>query len=123
MQLARDFLNNKCSSGFDGVYPSFTGETEFAELRGCLPGFIADTLCDGLKYFDRKINGFSSGGAVLTGIEMRTSAPVRIIRDESFESIKVKGLIPAGEGAGYAGGIMSAAVDGVKAAAALLRRV
>ena len=123
VQLARDFLNNKCSSGFDGVYPSFTGETEFAELRGCLPGFIADTLCDGLKYFDRKINGFSSGGAVLTGIEMRTSAPVRIIRDEGFESIKVKGLIPAGEGAGYAGGIMSAAVDGVKAAAALLRGV
>lgn len=114
VQLARDFAVDKISSGFDGVFPSFTGETEFVDLRECLPEFISDTLKNGLEYFEKRIKGFSTGGAVLTGVEMRTSAPLRIKRNENSESVTMKGLFPAGEGAGYAGGIMSAAIDGVK---------
>ncbi len=114
VQLARDFLKDKVSTSFDGVLPSFTGETAFVDLRECLPGFISDTLKDGLGYFEKRIKGFSTGGAILTGVEMRTSAPLRIKRDEKCESVNVEGLFPAGEGAGYAGGIMSAAIDGIK---------
>ena len=121
VQLARDFVLDKTSSAFDGVVPSFTGRTVFADLRECLPKFIADTLKDGLMDFDRKIKGFSGEGAVLTGVEMRTSAPLRIKRDLEYESISHKGLYPAGEGAGYAGGIMSAAIDGIKVAMEILK--
>ncbi len=120
VQLARDFAKNRVSSIFDGVKPSFTGKTEFADLRECLPAFITDTLAEGLGEFEKKIKGFVTGGAILTGVEMRTSAPLRIKRDENFESISHKGLFPCGEGAGYAGGIMSAAVDGIKVAQKIL---
>ena len=120
VQLAKDFLAGRVSDKFDGVKPSFTGKTEFVDLRECLPVFISNTLKEGLLAFDKKIKGFSSSGAVLTGVEMRTSAPVRIKRDENFESVNCKGLFPAGEGAGYAGGIMSAAVDGIKIAQKIL---
>ncbi len=120
VQLARDFVKNRVSDRFDGVKPSFTGNTEFADLRECLPRFITDSLKEGLLDFERKMKGFSDGGAVLTGVEMRTSAPLRIKRDENFESIGIRGLFPAGEGAGYAGGIMSAAVDGIKVASKIL---
>lgn len=121
VQLVEDFLKNRVSSRFDGVFPSFTGETVFADLRECLPGFVAETLKDGIVDFDKKMKGFSGNGSILTGIEMRTSAPLRIRRDENFESISHKGLFPAGEGAGYAGGIMSAAVDGIKVAVSILK--
>ncbi len=120
VQLTKDFLKNKSSDRFDGVLPSFTGKTRFVDLRSCLPTFIADTLKEGLTYFDSKMKGFSSCGSVLTGVEMRTSAPLRIKRDKDYESINVKGLFPAGEGAGYAGGIMSAAIDGVRIAGRIL---
>lgn len=120
VQLARDFVKNRVSDAFDGVKPSFTGQTEFADLRECLPRFIADTLSEGLGEFEKKIKGFVTGGAILTGVEMRTSAPLRIKRDENFESVSHKGLFPCGEGAGYAGGIMSAAVDGIKVAQRIL---
>lgn len=120
VQLARDFLKNRISDSFDEVKPSFTGRTEFVDLRECLPGFITDTLKEGLLVFDKQIKGYSSGGAILTGVEMRTSAPLRIKRDENFESISHKGLFPCGEGAGYAGGIMSAAVDGIRVARRIL---
>ncbi len=120
VQLAKDFVKDRISDRFDGVKPSFTGSTQFVDLRECLPGFISDTLKEGLLVFDKKIKGFSASGAVLTGVEMRTSAPVRIKRDENFESVNCKGLFPGGEGAGYAGGIMSAAVDGIKIAMHIL---
>ncbi len=120
VQLAKDFVCGRVSSKFDGVIPSFTGETEFVDLRECLPGFISDTLKEGLTVFDKRIKGFLTSGAVLTGVEMRTSAPLRIKRNENFESINCKNLFPGGEGAGYAGGIMSAAVDGIKIAKAIL---
>ena len=122
VQLAADFIKNKSYHRFNGVNPSFTGETEFVDLRACLPGFIVDTLKAGLQDFDRKIKGFAGNGAILTGVEMRTSAPLRIVRDASFESVSQKGLFPAGEGAGYAGGIMSAAIDGIRTAIQITQR-
>ncbi len=120
VQLVRDFLRDKTSHSFDGVFPSFTGETAFVDLRECLPMFVTDTLKEGFSHFNRSIKGFSDEGAVLTGVEMRTSAPLRIKRGENFESLSHKNLYPAGEGAGYAGGIMSAAIDGIKVAQKIL---
>ncbi len=116
VQLSRDFLRDRVSCSFDEVKPSFTGKTQFVDLRECLPEFICSTLKEGLLSFENKIKGFAEGSGILTGVEMRTSAPLRIIRDENFESVSHKGLYPAGEGAGYAGGIMSAAIDGIKIA-------
>lgn len=116
VQLAKDFIKNKVSTGFEEVYPSFGGKTVFYDLRECLPDFVCKTLKEGLLCFENKISGFSSCGSVMTGVEMRTSAPVRILRDENYQAVGIKGLFPAGEGAGYAGGIMSAAIDGVKTA-------
>ncbi len=120
VQLASDFLKDRVSEEWNGVTPSFTGQTVFAPLRECLPEFMVSALKEGLHNFDTKIKGFSENGALLTGVEMRTSAPVRITRGDTGESINCKGLYPAGEGAGYAGGIMSAAIDGVKTAVKLL---
>lgn len=120
VQLAKDFVGGRNSCGFDGVVPSFTGDTAFIDLHECLPAFISKTLTSGLNDFDRKMRGFLGEGAILTGVEMRTSAPLRILRNERFESVSHKGLYPAGEGAGYAGGIMSAAIDGIKVAKSIL---
>lgn len=120
VQLAKDFVRDRISDKFHGVKPSFTGQTDFVDLRECLPNFISATLKEGLIVFDKKIKGFAETGAVLTGVEMRTSAPLRIKRDENFESVSCKGLYPGGEGAGYAGGIMSAAVDGIRIANTIL---
>lgn len=121
VQLAKDFVGGKISSSFENVIPSFTGKTVFADLRECLPDFISGTLKEGLLDFEKRVKGYITEGAVLTGVEMRTSAPVRILRNKNYESINLKGLYPAGEGAGYAGGIMSAAVDGIKIALNLLK--
>ena len=93
------------------------------ELDFVLPQFIIDTLREGIVAFGRKLKGFVTAEATLIGIESRTSSPVRILRDSSFESFGVKGLYPAGEGAGYAGGIMSSAVDGIKIADCIARRL
>ena len=91
-------------------------------LENLLPKPIENSLKLGLCDMDKRISGFASRGAILTGVETRTSAPVRILRDESFQSTKFKGLYPAGEGCGYAGGIMSAAIDGIKIATAIAER-
>lgn len=115
VQLARDFVIGRASDSPGDVSPSYTGKITLADLRGCLPEFVSETLCDGLKYFDNKISGFLGSG-LLTGIETRTSAPVRIVRNDDFSAAGVMGLYPIGEGAGYAGGIVSAALDGLKAA-------
>lgn len=116
VQLAKDFLKDKKSTCFEEVYPSFAGRTEFCDLRECLPNFVVQTLKEGLLSFENKIFGFAKGGGILTGVEMRTSAPIKLLRGENYQSPSLKGLFPAGEGAGYAGGIMSAAIDGVKTA-------
>lgn len=120
VQLAKDFMLDRKSDSFEDVQPSFTGDTCFARLDECLPEFIVYGLKDGLVDFDCKIKGFASCGGIMTGVEMRTSAPVRILRAENMQSINTEGLYPAGEGAGYAGGIVSAAVDGIKCAMAVL---
>lgn len=112
-QNVTDFVNNKVSSCAD-VAPSYPRGTTFADLRQLFPQTICQTLCDALLYFDKKIDGFGTSG-VLTGVESRTSSSVRIVRGEDFQS-NLLGLYPVGEGAGYAGGIVSSAVDGLRVA-------
>jgi len=94
-----------------------------ADLNKLLPSPITQMLKEGLARFDRKLPGFGSPDAVLTGLETRTSSPVRILRNERFESLNTENLFPCGEGAGYAGGIMSAAVDGLRVAEAVMSRL
>ncbi len=120
-QCTADFLNDVKSKSLNGVTPTYPIGYEFCRLDDCLPDFVSKTLRDGIRYFDSRIKNFSAN-SVLTGVETRTSAPVRILRDENLESINVKGLYPVGEGAGYAGGIMSAAVDGIKVAEKIIEK-
>lgn len=121
VQTVGDFLAGNSGSEQFLTPPTYRPGVRPADLHDCLPPFITRTLSDALPHFDRKIQGFADPGAVLTGIESRSSAPCRIRRDrESLEAEHTPGLYPIGEGAGYAGGIMSAAVDGLKAALAYL---
>ena len=98
---------------------AFRGEAIFGKVHQILPPALNVALCEGVQQFGKKIRGFDSSEALLAGVEGRTSSPVRITRDESLQSVFAKGLYPCGEGAGYAGGIMSAAVDGIKVAEAV----
>ncbi len=121
VQLYGDFKNNCSSGSFGDVKPAFKGSYEFTNLRGIVPDYISDSIIEGVEAFERKIRGFRRQDAILAGVESRTSSPVRITRDESLES-RIKGLYPCGEGAGYAGGITSAAMDGIKVAEAIASR-
>ena len=121
VQLVGDFLKDRVSTKLGKIKPTYTPGYEFKELKQCLPSYVIDALKEGLVNFDNKIKGYASEDAVLTGIETRTSAPVRIERNESFQSVSLQGLYPAGEGAGYAGGIVSAAVDGLRIAEAIMK--
>ena len=121
VQLVGDFLRGSVSSAIGSVKPSYTPGYKFADLTKCLPSFVTDTIKEALPKFDYKINGFAREDAIMTGIETRTSAPVRIDRNEKLQSISLEGLYPAGEGAGYAGGIISAAVDGLKVAENIMK--
>lgn len=116
IQRLGDFLKGQKSQRIGIVKPSYTGETSLEDLNKCMPQYVGDTLKVAIGHFERKLKGFGMEDAILTGMETRTSSPVRILRDASFQSINVEGLFPAGEGAGYAGGITSAAVDGIKIA-------
>lgn len=118
-QLLGDFMKNESSASFGEVMSTYRPGVNLTNLRKILPGFVGDSLAESIHEMGRKIKGFDRADAILTGIESRSSSPVRIVRDENFMS-KVAGLYPAGEGAGYAGGITSAAVDGIKAAFALM---
>ncbi len=120
-QLVGDFLNKKPSKKGGKVQPSYLPGVTWTKLDDCLPDFVAESLRQALPMLDRKLKGFASPDAVLTGVETRSSSPVRIERDKSCRS-ELKGLYPCGEGAGYAGGILSAAVDGMRCADALMRR-
>ena len=113
-----DFLERKCTTKFEDVEPTYLPGVQMVDLHEVLPKFVTDTMEEGIKYFDTKIKGFASSG-VLTGVETRSSSPVRILRDDSLQS-NIRGAYPCGEGAGYAGGIMSAAVDGIKCAIKIL---
>ncbi len=113
VQTFGDFRENKKTKGLGIVIPNTKGSYKFANLRECLPDYVCEALVEGIFDFDRKIKGFANEEAVLSGVETRTSSPLRIIRNEMFQSNK-KGIYPCGEGAGYAGGITSAAMDGIK---------
>ncbi|MGL4850304.1 MAG: FAD-dependent protein [Clostridium sp.] len=116
IQLVGDFLEDKNSTKLGEVIPSYEPGYEFKELKNCLPSYVVETIKEGIAVFDKRIKGYGRHDAVLTGIETRTSAPVRMLRNEKLQSVSVEGLYPTGEGAGFAGGIISAAVDGIKAA-------
>lgn len=123
VQTVGDFLQGKSGSTDFLTQPSYQPGVKAVDLHECLPSFVTDMLAAALPYWDRKIAGFADSGAVMTGVETRSSAPCRIVRDrKSFESVSTKGLYPIGEGAGYAGGIMSAALDGMNAALAFLAK-
>lgn len=121
VQLLGDFMKDEISKGIGKVEPTYKPGYEFSDLRKCLPSYVIESLKDGFINFDKKIKGFGDKDTVLTGIETRTSAPVRITRNENLQSISLKGLYPAGEGAGYAGGIISAAVDGLRVAENIMK--
>ncbi len=111
-----DFMSGGKPMPFDGVSPTYRPQAVPRDLKKCLPPVIHKGIADGITAFARMIKGFDMGGAVLTAVESRTSSPVRIVRDENGEATRLRGLYPVGEGAGYAGGIVSAAVDGMRAA-------
>ena len=117
MQLVGDFLNDNITTDIGKVQPSYKPGVTGSDLRECLPEFVTSTMKEALVSLDKKLNGFAMHDAVLTGVETRSSAPVRIVRDEeTLQSVSTKNLYPCGEGAGYAGGIVTAAVDGIKCA-------
>ncbi len=118
-QLVGDFLVQRPSSALGSVQPSYTPGVHLCDLSLALPDYAITAIREAIPAFDKKIKGFAMNDAVLTGVETRTSSPIRIKRNEHFQSLNIKGLYPAGEGAGYAGGILSAAVDGIKVAEAL----
>ena len=118
-QRVGDFLKNRASVSGGDVRPSYRPNVKWTSLRECLPEFVTDAMQQALPLLDKKLRGFADPDAVLTGVETRSSSPVRIERDENCVS-SLKGLYPCGEGAGYAGGILSAAVDGLRCADALL---
>ncbi|MGV8861225.1 MAG: NAD(P)/FAD-dependent oxidoreductase [Pseudomonas sp.] len=120
-QLVGDFLAGKASTALGSVEPSYKPGVKLVDLADALPAYAIEAIREALPAFDKQIKGFSLHDAVLTGIETRTSSPLRITRDATLQSLNVKGLFPAGEGAGYAGGILSAGVDGIRIAEALAR--
>lgn len=121
VQLLGDFLEGRPSQRFGSVKPSYTGKVEPTDINLCLPGFVTAPMREAAAYFDRRLKGFAMADAVLTGVETRTSSPVRMIRGETYEADGIGGLYPCGEGAGYAGGIISAAVDGIRVAEQIIR--
>ncbi|MFT7389087.1 MAG: putative FAD-dependent dehydrogenase [Candidatus Endobugula sp.] len=118
-QRVGDFLKNKSSEKLGAIEPSFKPGIKLTNLADALPDFCIEAIREAIPAFNRKIKGFALEDALLTGVETRTSAPINIKRDAQYQSVNTKGLFPAGEGAGYAGGIMSAAMDGIKVAEAV----
>ncbi len=118
-QRVGDFLSGRASTSLGEVVPSYRPGVRPADLAQCLPDFAVAAIREALPAFDRQIRGFAMADAVMTGVETRTSSPLRISRDAAFHSINTRGLYPAGEGAGYAGGILSAGVDGIRVAEAV----
>lgn len=117
-QRVGDFLADRESKDIGRINPSYRPGVRMTDLRHCLPGFVTDTLKLAIVEFDKKLKGFSDPDAILTGIESRSSSPVRILRNQEYQS-NISGIYPTGEGAGYAGGIISAAVDGIRIAEAI----
>lgn len=122
VQLVSDFIEGRVSTSLGAVTPTYVPSVGFADIGGILPDAVTRGLREALTDFNVKIRGFAENGAVLTGVETRTSAPVKIVRSHELQSLSCEGLYLAGEGAGYAGGIVSAAVDGIKAAESIMKR-
>jgi uncharacterized protein len=118
-QLVGDFLAARASTTLGSVEPSYKPGVHLTDLAGALPGYAIAAMREALPAFGKKIKGFDMSDAVLTGVETRTSSPLRITRGDDFQSLNIKGLYPAGEGASYAGGILSAGVDGIEVAEAV----
>jgi hypothetical protein len=118
-QLVGDFLAGRPSTKLGSVIPSYKPGVTPADLSTCLPDYAIAAIREAIPAFDRQIRGFAMADAVLTGVETRTSAPLRITRGADYQSVNTSGLYPAGEGAGFAGGILSAGVDGIRVAEAL----
>lgn len=121
-QRVDDFLNSRKTENFGSVKPSYLPGVRFADLSGCLPDFVCKSLKEALSELDGKMKGFCLGDALLTGVETRSSAPLRILRGEDMCALGADGVYPIGEGAGYAGGITSSAVDGIKCAEIICSR-
>jgi uncharacterized protein len=122
-QLVGDFLAGRASHEFGDVQPSYKPGVTLGNLDSALPGYAIAAIREALPAFERQIRGYAMHDAILTGVETRTSSPVRITRDDSLQSLNTRGLYPAGEGAGYAGGILSAAVDGIRIAEAVAQDI
>jgi uncharacterized FAD-dependent dehydrogenase len=122
-QLVGDFIRQRPSTTFGSVLPSYKPGVRLGDLAPSLPSFAIEAIREALPAFDRQVQGFAMADALLTGVETRTSSPVRIRRGADFQSISTRGLYPAGEGAGYAGGIMSAAIDGIRVAEAVAQSI
>jgi uncharacterized FAD-dependent dehydrogenase len=120
-QLVGDFLKGETSTKLGEIKPTYTPGITFSDFNEILPEFITKIMKEALVSFDKKIQGFATNDALLTGLETRSSSPVRILRDETYQS-NIQGIYPCGEGSGYAGGIMSSAVDGIKCARAILEK-
>jgi Uncharacterized FAD-dependent dehydrogenases len=123
VQRLEDFKNKTSSKELGEVIPQIKGAYELSELTHLLPDYVVDAITESFDSFGRTIAGYDNGDAVLSGIESRTSSPIRIVRDEKLMAVGHPGLFPAGEGAGYAGGITSAAADGIKVAEAVAARI
>jgi uncharacterized FAD-dependent dehydrogenase len=117
--LVGDLLAGRASTALGSVEPSYKPGVKLGDLSGALPAYAIEAIREALPVFGRKIKGFDLPDAVLTGVETRTSSPLKIHRGEDLQSTNVRGLYPAGEGASYAGGILSAGVDGIKVGEAL----
>jgi uncharacterized FAD-dependent dehydrogenase len=118
-QLVGDFLDNQPSVELASTVPSYQPGIKLTDLSGVLPAYAIEAIREAIPAFDKQIKGFAMREALLTAVETRTSSPICIKRDKNFESINTRGLYPAGEGAGYAGGILSAGIDGIKVAEAI----
>ena len=118
-QLVGDFLAGRASTEFGSVTPSYQPGVHLTDLASALPDYAIEAIREAIPAFARQIRGFDLPDAVLTGVETRTSSPLRLTRDETLQSLNVRGLYPAGEGAGYAGGILSAGIDGIRVAEAV----
>jgi uncharacterized FAD-dependent dehydrogenase len=122
-QLVGDFLAQRPSSQWGSVQPSYKPGVKLVDLSDVLPDYAVDAMREALPVFGRKIKGYDMADAVMTGVETRTSSPLRIPRGDDHQSTNTPGLYPAGEGASYAGGILSAGVDGIKVAESMAREI
>ena len=120
VSLYKDYKNNKISTNFGKIKPIFKGDYNFGNINNIFPEYINNSLKEAIDYFNSKIKGFNDDDVIIAAVEARTSSPVRILRDDSLEC-NIKGIYPCGEGAGYAGGITSAAIDGIKIAEMIIK--